>query len=443
MTKKVWLSCAVWVVLTGCGGDDGAPADANAAGACPSGEGKGMLAVDVTIDDGVEADVGVVSGGEEEDSIAHSAMLSLSAGSYGVHARRVRQAGAIVGAAFQPAVQESGDVCVRSGKTATVHVVYTREPGSAKLWLTQTNGDGAQVQAYDADQLASRGDQTPSASLSPKLNNVGAIRVDGKGRLWIGTNTGKLVAYNASHLGSSGSAAPDIVLDGPSLCEAETPCGPNAIAFDREGGLWVSTLHRIVKFAAGSYGASGQPSAAVTIHSADAPDPRALAFDQQQNLWVGDAGGALLKFAAARLARDITGAADVAIFAQQPGPVMIGLGDPEGLAIDADDKVWVGYFGGNDLVRFDKSELAHSAPVDAPIVPKMHVKVGVEAVLTDLALDEAGNLWLPGGAGSIYRIANDQFSADEPALERLHSAEIGSVERMAFNTVPGSLFIQP
>jgi sugar lactone lactonase YvrE len=322
-------------------------------------------------------------------------------------------------------------------------VKYLREPGSARMWLTQSNGDGAQVMAFDADQLAGRGDQTPSVSLSPALDNVGAIAVDAKGRLWIASNTGKLVAYNASRLGATTDGKPDIVLEGSAICEDVVPCGPNAIAFDAKGNAWVSTLTRVVKLNESSLNASGSPAAAVTIKSASSAGPRALVFDADGNLWVADDGGAIVKFAASRLSSNISTAADLVIFAQQPGPVTLGLGGPESLVVDGEGNLWVGYFGGSDLVRFTKTELGMSALQANPIIPSLHFKIGAEALVTGLALDEGGNLWLPGAPGNVSRIAKDQLSAELPEITTMHSAEIGTVEKIHFNTVPGPLFIAP
>ena len=56
-------------------------------------------------------------------------------------------------------------------------------------------------------------------------------------------------------------------------------------------------------------------------------------------------------------------------------------------------------------------------------------------------MDEAGNLWLPGRQGTIYFIAKSELSAETPAVETLSSAAIGSVEKLAFHSVPGPLFI--
>lgn len=423
-------------------GDDGGAGDD--AGACPSGGGDGMLKLEIEIEDGVKAEVRILRGSEAaSDVITASGTQTLRAGTYRIALRRVRKVSSLVGPAYQGSLPGGAEVCVLAGKTTNVRVVYAREPGSQRLWLTQSNGDGAQVMAFDADQLSTLGDQTPSVSLSPKLNNVGPIRVDGKGRLWVGTNTGKLVAYASSRLGSTSTAAPDIVLEGSAICDEALPCGPRAIAFDAKGAMWVATLGRVVKLSPERLDASGSPPSAVTIKSSSTKSPSGLAFDADGNLWVADGEGAVAKFGSGRLNSNYEGAADVLIFAQQPGPVMIGLGEPEGMVFDPDGNLWIGYFGPNALVRFSKSELSASALADDPIIPARYLKIGVEALVTDLALDEGGNLWLPGGAGYVYRIAKDQLSNETPTLGRLHSAEIGSVEKISFNTVPGQLFIAP
>jgi hypothetical protein len=404
-----------------------------------------MLELTIELETDVLARVNVLRGSTSAAAVTASGTQTLSAGVYTLEPHRVRKSEDIVGPAYQGAVVGGGEVCVLAGKTVKKTIEYTREPGSARLWLTQSNGSGTQVMAFDAAQLADRGDQTPSVSLKPNLDNAGPIRVDGKGRLWVASNTGKLAGYNTARLGASSDAAPDILLQGPALCEEVVPCGPTAMAFDAQGNLWVSTLTRIVKLGSASLNASGSPAAAVTITSTDAGGPRALAFDAQGNLWVGDADGAVVKFAASRLTSNLANAsADLVIFAQQPGPVMLGLGGPEGLVVDGEGNLWVGYFTGNQLVRFTKNELMSSALAANPIIPSVFFAIGVEALVTDLGLDENGNLWLPGSAGNLYRIAKEQFSLESPQLTKLHSAEIGSVEKISFNTVPGGpLFIAP
>jgi sugar lactone lactonase YvrE len=423
--------------------DGGAPL--GDAAACPSGAGHGSLELAIDIPSAVAADVRVTGGDGHAVAITASASDThmLTPGRYTVSAHRVRQAGDLMGAAYQGHVVEAGEVCVRADATATVHVDYTREPGSTRAWLTQTNGDGAQVMAFDADQLASGGEQTPSVSLAPGLTNVGPLAVDGLGRLWVGTNTGKLVAFNTARMGSTSSSAPDVVLEGAALCEETLPCGPRAIAFDKQGALWVATLSRIVKLAPASLDRSGEPAASLTLTSPDAQEPRALAFDADGALWVADYhSGAIAKFAVAALGSGPHSAHAVTVlYAQQTGPVTATLTNPEALVFDASGNLWVPF--SNYLVRFSKTELGTSRTAEDPLTPALHMFVGEGLLVTDLTLDEQGNLWLPGPAGSLYQIAKDEFAHENPTLKSLHSAEMGSVERLTFNTVPGALFIAP
>lgn len=442
MNVRTSCSLGLIAILSACSGSG--TDDIGGGGKCPAG-GSGRLSLQIEIEAGVTPEVRIRDeAGEAHAPLAADDSFALPAGRYSIDPRRVRKAGTLVGAAYQGSVVEADSVCVREGETVSVKVRYALEPGSTRLWLTQSNGSDAQVMAFDADQLNRTGDQTPSVSLSPRLNSAGPLRVDGRGRLWIGSNTGKLVAYNSSHLGTTTSAAPDIVLEGGAICGDELPCGPRALAFDARGALWVATLKRVVKLDAESMESSGAPSAEISITSPDAANPTALAFDKQGNLWVADANGGVVSFAARRLNADIeNGRADTVLFMQKPGPVMAGLRDPEGLVFDADDNLWVGYFTGNDLVRLTPAERMTSAPESAARIPSVYFAIGVEALVTDLALDEAGNLWVPGGEGALYHIDADQLSSEAPTLRALRSAEIGTVEKLAFNTVPGALFIAP
>jgi hypothetical protein len=243
MTHSRWLRLAWFGLLLGCGGSD----DGGGGGSgdeCPVSSTDGTLTLEIELDASAHADVSVLrEGSPVGDAFRETGERMLSAGPYSLGVRRVRSAGQLAGPAFQGTLAGGSNLCVRAGKTTQARVVYTREPGSTKLWVTHTNGDGPQVLGFDADALSVPGTQTPSASASPKLENVGPVRVDGRGRLWVAANTGKLAGYAAARLGSNTTAAPDILIEGPSVCEDVIPCGPTALAFDAHGALWVATLH--------------------------------------------------------------------------------------------------------------------------------------------------------------------------------------------------------
>jgi sugar lactone lactonase YvrE len=434
---RTGLTLAMFATLAACSGEggsdmdspgddagleqDGASEDDGSVAACPA-TGTGTLAIELVPSSGLAADVRVSA--EDGTAIAGSpfaaaSSVEVSGGTYSVEAGRVMVSDTIVGSAYQGEVEGGSAVCVRDGETTTVRVIYTREPGSAKLWLTHSNGDdpAQQILAFDPAALAAGGTHDPSVTLDGKLTSPSALRVDALGRLWVGDRTGKVVGFASNALGESSTEGPAIVLEGDGLCGATLPCGPRALAFDAEGALWVALLERIVKFAPASLSASGEPEPEVTIVSPDAARPISLAFDGDGNLWVGeDENSAVVKFAATRLTADIDGeAADVVITAEQGPPVTIGLGIPDGLTFDRDGNLWVGYFAGNNLARFTPEELEASAT----LTPSVLFDIDVTALVTDLAIDESGNLWMPGSTGTVARIDAAELLEPEPAVVTL------------------------
>ncbi|WP_437954336.1 hypothetical protein WME76_22320 [Sorangium sp. So ce119] len=63
--------------------------------------------------------------------------------------------------------------------------------------------------------------------------------------------------------------------------------------------------------------------------------------------------------------------------------------------------------------------------------------------MTDPSIDEAGNLWMPRSAGSLYRIDAEKLTREEPALIALTSDVIGHAVKLTLNTVKGPTYIAP
>jgi sugar lactone lactonase YvrE len=145
----------------------------------------------------------------------------------------------------------------------------------------------------------------------------------------------------------------------------------------------------------------------VTVSGPDTTGAATLAFDEAENLWVAGDGEAFAMFAYARLGADVTGAADVLVTGQSPGPVVGPLGAPSSLAFDADGNLWAAHFGGNVVARYTPADLAATGVVE----PAIQVIVPVDVILDDIAIDEAGGIWLTGAMGAVDRLSPAQLGA--------------------------------
>jgi len=172
--------------------------------------------------------------------------------------------------------------------------------------------------SFTPAQLAAGGAQTPNTTItSTSIASPRAIAFDASANLWIVENTnldilGYKAATLATALGHSGVVNPDIIISSASFVD------PRGLAFDTSGDLWIcdATGGELFEFAAASLGASGSLTPTVTITatpvetidgittSLDGPD--GLAFDPSGNLWVSnlqsDNAGSVAEFTAAQLA---------------------------------------------------------------------------------------------------------------------------------------------
>jgi len=132
------------LVGSACGDDDATEPDDD----CASSTATGQLAI--TITGAAQAAVTVRTDADGSRlRVTETGTHSLQAGLYHVSTQRVRASGALVGSAFKamswvPATYASAQ------QSDAIDIAYTREPGSERLWLTQSNGDGAQVMAFSA-----------------------------------------------------------------------------------------------------------------------------------------------------------------------------------------------------------------------------------------------------------------------------------------------------
>jgi sugar lactone lactonase YvrE len=275
------------------------------------------------------------------------------------------------------------------------------------------------------------------------MNDPTGIAFDPAGNLWVANYKGNsLLMYSHDRLGQGGP-----VRANRSIVGAATKLrGPNRLAFDTAGNLWVVDYdsNTIAAFAAADLAKGGEVPPRVAITASGIDQPTGLAFDAAGNLWVTNQGnGSVIEFAARDLTKTVA-----------PGPVVTltmtkGKGAvPEAIAFDAAGELWVALFGDNQLAGFPPSSFQTSgSPLpsaqihsDRPIGVtfdrggRLWVTESMAVKAFDLAhastplvtvtwasmlhphtpaFDGSGDLWFSSQNDSLARIAGSQLSSPE------------------------------
>lgn len=214
-----------------------------------------------------------------------------------------------------------------------------------------------------------------------------------------------------------------------SLFTASTP-GPTALAFDSDGDLWVSLpgAKKIVELSR-ALSVGGDPSPTVVIDGADFEELPAMAFDRNGDLFVAS-GDRVLRFGAARLTASTNGPADVAVTAKRANGAMLrGIRD---LAFDVAGNLWIAYAATDVVARLEPADFTGVGERDA--TPNVVVQLDTSGVLDAIAFDEAGGLWLGHGPAKLGRIGAEQLtvSATVTPGQIVDGIRLGSVSRLAF-----------
>jgi streptogramin lyase len=427
--------------------DDGGPGtDAGADASTCSTEGTGSIEVVVSgLPDGV-APKGKVTGpsGSDVDVTAATTLADQPAGSYAVTAARVVRPDPIVRTVYEPTVSSS-EFCLEGTKTQTVTIAYTEVGSSNKLWAANSTVD-AQLVAYAGADLAATG--TPGAKVKTKgASGQGAhagkaVAFDKDGNLWgIGATTADapLLRFTAADLGASGDKTPDRKIN-PQL----STCSPGftSLAFDPSGALWTTSTcsNQILRVSSDTLSSSKDYTPVADDIVTGVEEPHALAFDKDGNLWVSGKT-AIHRFSAASLAPGQPHTSDFAISAKAENDAAL---PPDALAFDKDGNLWVVNFGGNAIYKLTPADLT-PAGATKEVVPSISITVSVSALLESLAFDESGGLWLTYVSGQIARLGADQLGtstgpgAPTAPATILTSADLGSASALALFPAPANL----
>jgi streptogramin lyase len=231
-------------------------------------------------------------------------------------------------------------------KTGEVHVQPTvriadvggpnqlRYGPDGRLWVVSY--DANQIRAYDPASLASGSPRPAIVIRGPRIGSPTDLAFDTVGHLWIANqDSGELVAYTAEQLRTSGAPAPATIVHIAGFGSGTA----EAIAFDREGRLWVSGYDddAVVAVAPGDLH-DGSPPIQERLSLATGSGPIGLTVDERDRLWIAEAT-----------------ADTVAAYALSPGgpprrpsttlrsPALIM---PHSVTFDAAGNAWVPYYDG-------------------------------------------------------------------------------------------------
>jgi sugar lactone lactonase YvrE len=136
------------------------------------------------------------------------------------------------------------------------------------------------LQEFTASQLTKAGAQTltPAITLTGQgLQFVSSIAFDVSGNLWLTDDVDTIAQYRAAQLAAGGAQTPTVVIiDGlaPPCNFPPSPApycnGPDGLAFDNSGNLWVtngvaSGTESIIKYTPSQLSQSGSPTPAVVL----------------------------------------------------------------------------------------------------------------------------------------------------------------------------------
>lgn len=366
---------------------------------------RGTLIVNVVGLMGVSARVTVIGpNGYSRTVTTTDTLKSLAPGSYAVRAAPVTIPDPIVSSIDTAAVTGSLTT-VTADATSMATVTYAQQPGTGSLFVTGEQPQYAFV-GYTAAQLRTSGLVTPAAlSITPQSSplsaNANPLAFDAAGNLWWATVVANGVSrYAAGHLTEAPVAT--IAIDNPSGV-----VGVTGFAFDKAGNLWMANASacEIDELSAAQLRAQGSThvTPALIINPApaslaqtgcatkDAIGPNAVAFDAQGNLWVTDPVEQwIYEYPVSVLSSTGTITIEPSLKTGMPAGMTSFL-----LAFDGAGNLWV-TSPGNTLLKYTPAQLAAGGATTAVVTtPAAEISVGSQRYnLFGLAFDNSGDLWL-------------------------------------------------
>jgi hypothetical protein len=350
-------------------------------------------------------------------TLAYGGIITgLPTGTYTITGRTVIVPDPIIGSDTIVAQVLGSPATVRANDTAQASVGFgTLNPPFGTLWIANANTGtpgGSSVVAFSQPYLEASGAPAPLEMFtSPVSPAPTAIAFDPHGNLWVVGNQ-QVAEFTAAQLNIP-SQTPTLVVTMPNA-EALV-----SAAFDSAGDLWTAdkTLCRIAAYTSATL---ANKTGALTLQpdiSFDAGcrgptiEPLALAFDRNGNLWVGDGGRLLYAFPADSLNASFSGLATTNFILRSSA---VGA-----IAFDAAGNLWMNSPGTDSVFALSASQLISASSVPGaggtPATPFIALTVPSVKDVVALAFDNSGNLWLAdNGTNTIDELPTSQLTGGDP-----------------------------
>ena len=349
-------------------------------------------------------------------------LTGLAAGTYTVTAQPITINDPIVTSEYTaPTVQAA----VTANAAAAAAITYAAPPGSGLLW---TVGTADTLEGWSSANL--RANTFPDVSPGTS-SSVQGIAFDASGNMFasLAGPPGSVVSYAPAGLANSDPLTPSVTFNDSNINN------PSGVALGPDGRLWVANCgnNRIAV-----YPLAGGPADFVITSPSLFNCPNGIAFDSSGALWVANANGVVERFQNAEVeAGNSMPVADVTL----TPPSNPASSQPYGIALDTEGNVWVSFFVGSTVARYNVVGFPGTTTPAAVLSP---TDAGPESLdhPVALAIDNSGLLWVAnaGQTQALSQFAAADMDAGGAAAPITVVQGIGvTLGGLAFNPSPANL----